>query len=117
MGLTLRVLEALPGPLVTVLLPFLLPRIAREKAGLAYRRPKLGIDRHERPGDAEPDRAGLPDDAAAHHADDHVEASLRVRHRERLAHHGQERSLRQMLFDGPVVDGDRAGSRHEAHPR
>ena len=63
--LPLGVLRRLAGLLEAVLAALLLARVPREQAGLLQRRPRLGVERHERPGDAERERAGLAADAAA----------------------------------------------------
>ena len=63
--LPLGVLRRLAGLLEAVLAALLLARVAREQPGLLQRGPRVGVERDQRTGDAEPDRAGLAADAAA----------------------------------------------------
>src|SRR5262249_17797117 len=60
--LPLRVLRRLARLLEAVLAAFLLARVAREQPRLLERGPQLVVEPHERPGDAEAQRAGLAAD-------------------------------------------------------
>src|SRR4051812_32057873 len=64
-GLALRVLGRLAGLLEPVLLSLLGPRVASEEAGLLQRRPILGLEPDQRPGDGQAEGAGLPCDATS----------------------------------------------------
>src|SRR5690606_40839376 len=83
-GSTLRELEPLARPRATRLLPLHLPRVARQQAALAQRAPQLRIEAEQRAGDAQADRAGLPALAAALDVHLDVEATLQLRHDQRL---------------------------------
>ena len=64
-GLALGVLGRLAGLLQPVLLALLDPGVPGQEAGPLQRRPVLRVDQSQRPGDAQPQRARLPGDAAA----------------------------------------------------
>src|SRR5580765_1311307 len=63
--LALRVLEPLARSGLTVFLPFLLPRISRQKAFRLELLAQLGVEVEQRPGHAVPDRPRLPRDPTA----------------------------------------------------
>src|SRR5262249_23923858 len=63
--LTLRELEALARPRLSVLLALLHARVAREKAFLAQRPPQRLVEPDERARDSELDRAGLAGETTA----------------------------------------------------
>src|SRR5450759_2799004 len=72
-GLPLRELEPGPGSALTVLLPFLHARVARQKTSLLQRGAELEVEEAEGAGDAVADRSGLARAAAAVHQGDDVE--------------------------------------------
>src|SRR4051812_48741098 len=57
--LPLRVLRRLAGLLQAVLASLFLTRVAGEESRLLQHRTRLGVQRDERPGDAQPERTGL----------------------------------------------------------
>src|SRR5207248_10581042 len=87
-------LEALARALLPVLLALLDARVARQEAFFLQPRPQLQVVFHQRAGDAEAQRAGLPGDAAARDRREHVELIGRFGDGERLL------DLRAMRFGG-----------------
>src|SRR5262245_36259981 len=82
--LPLRELEALAGARLSVLLALLHAGVAGQHAFLAQHAAQRLVEAHERPGDAEADRAGLAGQPAAVRRGVHVVAADRVGERERL---------------------------------
>src|SRR6188474_407280 len=79
--LTLAELESLTRSLLSVLFPFLDPRIAGQEASFLEPLPQFDVVFHERPRNPEPQRAGLAGDAAAADRGEHVELIGRFGHR------------------------------------
>src|SRR5687767_13545304 len=116
LSLALAELEALPGARQPVLLPFLGARVPRQQTVLLEGPPQLRVERHERPRDAEPERAGLAGHAAAVHVGQHIELIGRLGQDQRLADLHPQRFDRKRVVERAAVDGDRAGAWPEKDP-
>src|SRR5215213_7844180 len=103
--LALRVLEALAGAGLPVLLALLLPRVAREEAGPLEGRAALGVGEHEGAGDAVAHGLGLGAVAAA--CDGRLDVVLieDLEQLERLAHDHARGLADEVLVGGALVDG------------
>src|SRR5688500_9437263 len=108
--LPLAELEALARPLLSVLLPLLDPRVAGQEAGLLQALPQLEVERDQRPGDAQPQRAGLSRDAAAGDRRQDVELVRGLGEREGLLDLGPQRLGGEGLLDRLAVDDDAPGA-------
>ena len=86
MGLSLGELESGSGAALTVLFPFLHPRIAGEKPLLLQRQPELFFGKGQGFGDAMPNSSGLAGLAPALHAGNDVVAADSIDRRKRLTH-------------------------------
>src|SRR5262245_29207381 len=108
-------LEALARALLSVLLAFLDPRVARQEAFLLQLRPELDVVLDEGARDAEAQRAGLAGDAAAGDRGQHVELVGRFGHGQRSLDLGAERFGGEGLLDGLAVDrqDSRAGPQED----
>src|SRR5260370_1916289 len=115
--LTLRELEALTRALLSVLLPFLHARIARQKSVLAQRRPQFRVEPRNGPRQSHAHRSRLPAHAAAMRRHYHVNLVGDIRKFQRLERVMLPRVIRKILLDGPVIDGELATPRTKEHAR
>src|SRR5713101_5902037 len=115
--LTLRELEALARALLSVLLAFLHPGIARQKSVLAQRRAQLWIKSRYRSRQSHAHRASLPAHAAAMRRHYHVHLVRDIRKLQWLDRVMLPRVVREILFHRPAVDGELARSRTQEHAR
>src|SRR6185437_219988 len=115
--LTLGVLRRLTGLLETGLLALLDPRVPGQEAGSLERGATVGVDKDQRPGDTQAQRARLAGDAAAGDPADHVELLLGAQGDERLVDELLVHLVREVLVERPVVDLPLAGAGGDAHPR
>src|SRR3954453_9401297 len=114
--LALAELEALARPGQAVFLALLGAGVAREEAVFLERLAKLGVERHERAGDAEPHGAGLAGHAAAVHRHQHVELVGGLGQDERLLDGGAQRFGGEGLLEGAPVDRDGATAGPKVDP-
>src|SRR5581483_1504720 len=114
--LPLRVLRRLAGLLQAVLLAFLLPGVAGQQPRLLHRGPEVGIERHEGPGDPEPQRPGLPAHPAAGQRAVDVVHLGRLGEPERFGHDHPVRGVREEVLERPLVALDHPGTGAEPHP-
>src|SRR5258706_1927991 len=112
-----RVLRRLAGPLESVFLAFLHPRVAGQQAGAAEDRAMEGVELQQRPGDPVADRAGLAGEAAALDLDHRVEATLGPRHPEGHADVRLVDRRTEMLQQGAAIHDDLAVARQEPDAR
>src|SRR3954452_1837202 len=112
--LALGVLGRLARLLQAVLLALLDPRVAGQEAGLLQRRTVVGLDLLQRTGDAEAQRAGLPGDAAAVQAGDHVVRAGLLERDERLVDGLLVHLVREVLLEGAAVQLVLPRAGHEA---
>src|SRR5437773_7210638 len=101
--LPLGVLRCLARFLQSVLAPFLLARIAREKPGLLEDAAQLRVEIGKRPGDAVAQRARLAADAAAFDLRQDVVATFGLREPERLGDHHAVRDAREVILKRAAV--------------
>src|SRR6476619_3347087 len=112
----LAVLGSLAGLLEAGLLALDDAGVTREQPGLLQRRAVgLHVDRVERTGHAQAQRAGLAGDAAAVDAGDDVEAAHQVGVHEGLVDDLLVQLVREVVVERAAVDGPLAGARDEAH--
>src|SRR6202022_3728491 len=115
--LAFRVLRSLAGPLQSVLLALLHPRVARQQSGLLQRRAEVRGVAQQGPRDAMRDGSRLSAGAATDDLDADVELSLcacdaKGRQRGHLEHAPAEISQRVSL-----IDRDAAFAQLQSHPR
>src|SRR5579884_2533047 len=115
--LALRVLWSLASALQTWLLAFLHAWIARQIAGLAQRRFKVGVHAYQCASERVTNGAGLPAGAAAHNANAHiVRIVIQIEHaqrrRDRCHHHTALPKIRLSAFaiyrDAAIAIGEEA---------
>src|SRR5690606_24161921 len=106
----LRVLGRLAGLLEAVLLGLLLAGVAGEEAGLLEGGPQLGVELGEGPSDAEAQRTGLTGGAAAVDRGVDVVDAGRLGDPQRLGEDHLVGLRREVVLEGPLVDGDGAGA-------
>src|SRR5688500_1877816 len=117
-GSALGVLGSLTGLLEAGLLALLDARVAREQPGLLeHGTVGFFVDRVERAGNTEAERAGLAGHAAAGDAGDDVEPAVETGLGERLLGDLLVQLVRQVLLERLAVDGPLAGARHDADAR
>src|SRR6266568_3097492 len=75
-----------------------------------------GVDEYQRPGDAEPQRAGLAGHTAAGDPRHDVELAIRAQGYERLVDQLLVHLVREVDVHGPAVDQPLPGPRHHPHP-
>src|SRR5947207_12405418 len=115
--LTLGELEALARALLSVLLAFLHPRIARQKSVLPQRRPQLRIESRHRPRQSHAHGSRSTAHAAAMRRHDHVYLVGDIRELQRLDGVMLPRVIRKIPFDRAAVDRKLAGPRTQEHAR
>src|SRR5262245_14538866 len=113
---TLRVLRSLAGLLEPVLLGLLLALVARQEARPLQRGAHLGVDLHQRPGDAEPQGPGLAGHAAAVQGGVDVVRLVRAGQAQGLREDHLVRLGREVGGDVAAVDGDGAGAGTDPDP-
>src|SRR6187402_657415 len=96
-ALALRELEALTRFRTARLLALDRTRVTREEAEVAELPAMSFVEGHQRSGDREAQRTGLPRLAAADDIRPNVEATERVRRRERLLDGRDERGTREVV--------------------
>src|SRR5487761_2541105 len=106
----LAVLEALARARLTVLLAFLLARVAREEAGALDRRAALRVDRDEGARDAVTHRFGLGRVPTAFDRRPDVVLVDDLDELERLAHDHARRVALEVVVGGLAVDGHLAAA-------
>src|SRR5262249_29967654 len=108
-------LEALARALLSVLLPLLDARVARQEPFLLQLRPQLDVVFDGGAGDAEPQRAGLAGDAATGDGREHVEFIGCFGHGQRPLDLGAERFGGEGLLEGLAVDRQNPGAGSQEH--
>src|SRR4029453_1595189 len=108
--------EALARASQSVLLPFLHTRVRGEQPVLLQLPAELRVELDERPGDAQPDGAGLAVHPAAGDGGEHVELVTRFREHQGPSDLGPQRVGREIVAELAMVHGNRplAGAKEHA---
>src|SRR5882757_5042407 len=110
----LRVLRSLTGLLQTVLLALDGARVTREVAGLLQRRPVLGLDDDQRPGDGQTQRARLSGRSATVEVREDVDAFDPVDEHQRSLDQLLVHLVREVLLEAAAVQVELAGAWRQA---
>src|SRR2546430_13521525 len=96
---SLRELEALARTLLSVLLTFLNPRIARDQSGLLQGGSQIAVVFDQCARDAVTNRTRLPGRPAARNINQHVKFVCSLSHLQRLANDHPQRLIRKIRFE------------------
>src|SRR5712691_3422149 len=102
--LSLRELESLARALLSVLLAFLDPRIARDQSRVLQCRPQVAIVLNQSSCDSVANRAGLACRSAAGDVDEHDELVCRLRQLHRLTNDHPQRLVRKVYVERSAID-------------
>src|SRR6266404_5607378 len=117
--LSLRELEALARALLSVLLAFLDPRIARDQARMFQGRPQVAVVLNQSSRNSVTNRAGLACRSAAGNVDQHVELGRRLSQLHRLTNNHSQRLVRKIHIKRSAINLEvaRAGSQIDSRRR
>jgi hypothetical protein len=109
--LTLGELEPLTGTLLTVLLAFVFPRIASEKASLLEAGPKFTVEFDQSARNSQTDCIRLASDTTTMSQNQHIELVGHLGEEKSLTHRNATGFGREVLIEGTAVNRDVALTR------
>src|SRR5712692_2674481 len=107
---SLRELEALARALLSVLLAFLDPRIARDQSRVFQRRPQVAVVLNQSSRNSVTNRSGLARWSAAGNVDQHVELGCRLSQLHRLTNDHPQRLVRKIHIGRSAINLTVAGA-------